>query len=411
MSMTYYAVTDDPNELAHWGIKGMKWGVRRTDAQLGHPRHTGSRRPRSAAYKKAQSKLSKMMKSGIKKAEAHWKVYNSPQAKYERQTNKAIQLARKGKLKYGKLTDDQVRRVTERLDLERQARQLSNQEQTFRHRLAKSISEGVVTGIGQGFGRRASEFIARGSILKTDRLRSEQQDELDRRKEKRRMRNAEREANKKAEREFKQQQRKDDYEFSRDQERERRKLSERGANEYLYGAKYDNDGKLLNAGDLYNQKHIKKKTLQLESVERSSAEARQKVISAQNEMKRLEAARQRDNERLERQRAVERQAEIERQRKAKSQMAAEADRLRSSREKEQAWQSKQKRIAEAHDRDTYRSNVQRLAGESGKHSKTTSGWRSMDRMENGVSNARSSSWGDISYSTARRRKRSRKGKS
>ena len=410
MSMTYYAVTDDPNELAHWGIKGMKWGVRHDK-----PRHSGSRsnRPRSLAYKKAQSKLGKMMKSGIKKAEAHWKAYNSPQAKYERQTNKAIQLARKGKLKYGKLTDDQVRRVTERLDLERQARQLSNQEQTFRHRLAKSISEGVVTGIGQGFGRRASEFIARGSVLKTDRLRAEQQDQLDRRKEKRRIRNAEREAEKKAEREFEMQKRKDDYEFSRDQERERRKLSERGANEYLYGAKYDNDGKLLNAGSLYEQKHVKRKTLQLEKAENDSREARQRAVQAQNEVKRLEAARQRESERVERQRALERQSEIERQRKAKAQMAEEADRLRSAREKEQAWQSKQKRIAAARETESYRSNVTKLASESGRHSKTTSGWRSMDKMERGISNARSSSsspWGDVSYSTEQRRRRKMNGK-
>ena len=24
--MKYYAVTDDPNELMHYGVKGMKWG-------------------------------------------------------------------------------------------------------------------------------------------------------------------------------------------------------------------------------------------------------------------------------------------------------------------------------------------------------------------------------------------------
>ena len=185
--MKYYAVTDDPNELIHWGIKGMKWGVRRTDAQLGHPRHTGSKRPRSAAYKRAQSKLSAAMRNGIKAIEKKWKVYNSPvnkqiraEKRYERQTNRAIEKARKGKLKYGKLTDDQVYRITERLALERNARELSNREQTFRHRLAKSIGEGVVTGIGQGFGRKASEWIARGSTLKTDRMRMEQQDRLNR---------------------------------------------------------------------------------------------------------------------------------------------------------------------------------------------------------------------------------------
>ena len=184
--MTYYAVTDDPNELAHFGIKGMKWGIRRTDAQLGHPRHTGSRKPRSTAYKKAQSKLGKMMKSGIKKAKANWKAYNSPEAKYMRQTDRALEKARKGKLKYGKLDDWQVQRITQRLDMERQARALANTEQRFRTRLVKSISDGVVAGVGQGFGRRASEAISRKSTLKTDRMRIEQQHQLERKQMKQR---------------------------------------------------------------------------------------------------------------------------------------------------------------------------------------------------------------------------------
>ena len=151
--MKYYAVTEDPNELMHFGIKGMKWGVRRTDAQLGHPRHTGSKRPRSLAYKKAQAKLSASMRNGIQKVEAKWKAYNSPENKkirankrYEKQTNRAIEKARKGKLKYGKLTDDQVRRVTERLNLEKQARELSDKEKTFMRRLGQSVTQGIITG-------------------------------------------------------------------------------------------------------------------------------------------------------------------------------------------------------------------------------------------------------------------------
>ena len=148
MSMTYYAVTDDPNELAHWGVKGMRWGVRHDK-----PRHSGSRsnRPRSIAYKKAQSKLGKMMRSGIKKAEAHWKEYNSPKAKEERFMKKAMQQARTGTLKYGKLTDAQVRRITDRLALERNARQLGGTENPkFGKRLKTAIGTGIVTGIGAG---------------------------------------------------------------------------------------------------------------------------------------------------------------------------------------------------------------------------------------------------------------------
>lgn len=144
--MTYYAVTNDPNELAHFGIKGMKWGVRKE-----RPRHTGSKRPRSAAYKKASSKLGRLMKSGIRKAEASWKQYNSPQAKEERFMNKAMQQARTGTLKYGKLNDDQVRRVTERLALERSARQLGSVENpSMFKRLKTSVGEGIVRGVGMG---------------------------------------------------------------------------------------------------------------------------------------------------------------------------------------------------------------------------------------------------------------------
>ena len=346
MSMTYYAVTDDPNELAHWGIKGMKWGVRHDK-----PRHSGSRsrRPRSAAYKKAQSKLGKMMKSGIKKAEANWKAYNSPEAKYNRQTNKAIQLARKGKLKYGKLSDEQVRRVTERLDLERQARQLSNQEQTFRHRLAKSIGEGVITGIGQGFGRRASEWIARGSVLKTDRLRSEQQDELDRHKEKRRIKNAEREAKKKVEREFEQQRRKDEYEHERDLKYQK----ERAANSYLYGAKYDNDGKLLSESfsPYYEQRYVKRKTLQGQALnDRKSAE-RQRRLEENNQkaeyharVKRLEAAQNKYEKEQAAERARLEKADKERQRKIKQEWAEEIRKKEAKAAAEEAWRNRQSRM-------------------------------------------------------------------
>ena len=189
MSMTYYAVTDDPNELAHFGILGMKWGRRRTPEQLGHPRHTGSKRPRSLAYKKAQNKLQKMMKSGIKKAEAHWKAYNSPQAKEARFMKKAMQQARTGTLKYGKLTDDQVRRVTERLALERNARSLGNTENPkFAKRLKMAVGQGIITGIGQGTGAYIEErFRGRGRTtadIKRDKrmAKYEGRDDVQRRK-------------------------------------------------------------------------------------------------------------------------------------------------------------------------------------------------------------------------------------
>lgn len=285
--MTYYAVTDDPNELAHYGILGMKWGVRKEN-----PRHSGSRRPRSAAYKKAQSKLGKMMKSGIKKAQANWRAYNSPEAKYERQTNRAMQQARRGKLKYGKLTDDQVMRITDRLALERQARQLSNTEQRFRTRLAKSIGEGVVSGFGTGVGRITSEFLSRGSVLKTDRLRSEQQDRLDRQKEKRRMRNAEKEAKKKAKRELEQEKLKDQYEHERDNQYAR----ERAEEAYNYGLPMTSDGRIdysdpTRLNDYYTRRYLSNET------ETRSDSYRRQQRESENHRREEERARRAEEQR------------------------------------------------------------------------------------------------------------------
>lgn len=185
--MTYYAVTNDPNELAHFGIKGMKWGVRKE-----RPRHTGSRRPRSAAYKKASSKLSKMMKSGIKKAQANWKEYNSPKAKEERFMKKAMQSARNGTLKYGKLTDEQVVRITDRLALERSARSLGSTENPrFGKRLKTAIGNGIISGIGGGTGAYIEErFRGRGRFdaeIAADKRRTKY--ESDRRVQQRKAKN------------------------------------------------------------------------------------------------------------------------------------------------------------------------------------------------------------------------------
>ena len=154
--MKYYAVTDDPNELMHFGIKGMKWGVIRTPEQLGH--HKAPKKPRSPAYMKASAKLSKAMRNGIAKAQANWNVYNSPEnkairayKKSEKKFQKHLQQAREGRLKYKNVSDDEVYRIQDRLALERQARLLSNTEkQSFGRRLRSSVGEGIIEGVGRG---------------------------------------------------------------------------------------------------------------------------------------------------------------------------------------------------------------------------------------------------------------------
>lgn len=155
--MKYYAVTDDPNELMHYGRLGMKWGQHIFGGN------------KSLAYKRAANKLSRNMRNGIASKVSHWRkqptaaeLRAKAQAKAAKQEarayrkeqrfmNKAVQRAREGRLRYGKLTDDQVRRVTERLALERNARQLGSTEKPrFRTRMKEALQEGMLQGATRG---------------------------------------------------------------------------------------------------------------------------------------------------------------------------------------------------------------------------------------------------------------------
>lgn len=190
--MKYYAVTDDPRELMHYGILGMKWGVLRTPAQLGHiqppkmPKGMKAPAPRpvksrSDAYQRASAKLSAGMRRGIRKAKASIREYQSPAAKAERRFQKHLEQARKGTLKYKKVTDDEVYRITERLNMEKASRSLSGTEQqSFAKRFLKSAGEGIIQGAGKGISNRTEEWVSRGGELKTQRLKKEQDNALDR---------------------------------------------------------------------------------------------------------------------------------------------------------------------------------------------------------------------------------------
>ena len=88
--MKYYAVTDDPNELLHYGVKGMKWGQHLFGDDL---------RPKSQAFKKAMTKLKtfksnaaktvKTVKSAVKKSSMQ--LASDYQKKQQERYNRSIQ--------------------------------------------------------------------------------------------------------------------------------------------------------------------------------------------------------------------------------------------------------------------------------------------------------------------------------
>lgn len=276
--MKYYAVTEDPNELFHYGRKGMKWGkhifgdkpkspgyhravnklksiksdtkkslkktvvaAKKTSAQIAENRRKHQEQMFERAVQNAQKRTEKMnslykldaikqqnkalqkqnreaqreIRAEYRQAHKDQKFANKVNrlqrqidnraylsqlrgqnsddkrfAKSEKHMEKYMQQAREGRLKYGKLTDDQVSRVQERLLLEQNARRLGNTEKTsfmkdLRGAVRKGVLEGVTKGIGAGMeevGRaKAQTFIlSRGAMKKKARQDAEIQKERQR---------------------------------------------------------------------------------------------------------------------------------------------------------------------------------------------------------------------------------------
>ena len=130
----------DDNELYHYGIKGMKWGVRRTPEQLGH-------------VKKAASSAGKAVGSATKKAaSAAGKAYSSHRQK--KADKKAAEEEKKRRRKpISELTDDELRQRISRLELEKRYRDLQPQKiskgESFVARALKGAGESSLRNLAE----------------------------------------------------------------------------------------------------------------------------------------------------------------------------------------------------------------------------------------------------------------------
>lgn len=123
--LNFLALTPSELALSHHGVKGMKWGVWNEETKARRSGSSRSNRKEMANRKKAIRKEAKEIAEATKKAKAEAKI-NEPLNKAKRD---AIKFDRKQASKNRSLlSDKELQEMTNRLQKERQLRELTGTE-------------------------------------------------------------------------------------------------------------------------------------------------------------------------------------------------------------------------------------------------------------------------------------------
>lgn len=181
------------DELTHYGILGMKWGVRRTPEQLGHKRKKKDRRYpdetdqeyQNRMNRESQERITKMQlkskseeqKRTLKSEERKEKARIKAQEKKDRAAQKKQEKKTRSNLEKGKLstpsavmTDEELRDAINRIRLEKEYKQLTKKPDGFMKASIKKVG-GIGGGILVSTGKAvATKYLTAYATKKIDTL-------------------------------------------------------------------------------------------------------------------------------------------------------------------------------------------------------------------------------------------------
>lgn len=136
-----------PDELQHWGIKGMKWGIRRYQNKDGSLTPEGERRRQSLGERYRAHKVNKKRKEALEKARAAKVAKKEAEEKAKVEAEKRAKAIKAGLVPVKKMTDAELADHLNRLSNEKKYKELQLELSPTRKLMNKMYNDAIVPGL------------------------------------------------------------------------------------------------------------------------------------------------------------------------------------------------------------------------------------------------------------------------